>query len=233
MNSSVSRKGLIIIFISLSLGFILWGIAFNRGSFPPIEKETLSPYPIRIMGFSNSLYEDNKLVARVEAAEFKINPRKFFAFNIKPLNEATLTDVRLEIHLYKDTSSKVDLLPFGIVESLLVKKGSAGLKGMGKVTRGVIKGLTIEIYKAERLAMIVKAEKAYMNFKNQELKIRNGSIEEVASQKVIKSKLITWDNKTKIFKVPGAYLVETPKGKATGKAIKVDLDFVVSPLAQN
>jgi hypothetical protein len=44
--------------------------------------------------------------------------------------------------------------------------------------------------------------------------------------------LIIWDTKEKIFKIPGTYVAITPQGRATGKGIKVHLDFTVQPLAR-
>ncbi len=55
-------------------------------------------------------------------------------------------------------------------------------------------------------------------------------MEDVLSGRLIKSSSVIWDDKEKVFKVPGEYIAMTPKGQARGRGIKVDLDFVVSPL---
>ncbi len=232
MSQPLPVKTSLILVIALSLGFIiLWGLSQRKETAtPPVEKKT-SPYPTWIKGFNASTYEGDRLITKIEADEFKINPRRFFIFNIKPFNEATLTNVRLEIHLYKGMSSKADLFSFSEGVLPLMNGGKKfAVKGMGLITRGVIKGLVLKIYRADRLSMVVKAGKGYIDFKKQETKMKGVSMEDVLSGRLIKSSSVIWDDKEKVFKVPGEYIAMTPKGQARGRGIKVDLDFVVSPL---
>ncbi len=231
MSRSLSAKTSLILVIALSLGFIiLWGLSQRKETAtPPVEKA--SPYPTWIKGFNASTYEGDRLITKIEADEFKVNPRRFFIFNIKPFNEATLTNVRLEIHLYKGMSSKADLFSFSEGVLPLMNGGKKfAVKGMGLITRGVIKGLILKIYRADRLSMVVKAGRGYIDFKKNETKMRGVSIEDVLSGRLIKSGSVIWDNKEMVFNIPGEYIAMTPKGQARGRGIKVDLDFVVSPL---
>jgi len=230
MTHSLFVKVSLIVVIVLSLGLILWGLSQKKEtSFPSIVEKT-SPYPIKIKGLSYSTYDSNRLIARIKADEFKVNPKRFWVFNIRPFNEATLTNSRLEVHLYENMPSDVELFSFGKDLLSLNKKGKAASKGMGLITRGVIRGLILQVYKADRLSIVVKAKEAYIDFKRKETHLVRAGIENVLSKKLIKSRSIIWDNKEKVFKIPGEYIALTPKGITKGRGIKVDLDFVVSLL---
>ncbi len=230
MKQTIVKVSLILI-IALSLGFILWALSHRKESSPPLSTEQkTSTSPLRIKGLSHSTYFDDKLIAGIEADEFKVNQRRFWVFNIRPFNEATLTNVRLEFHFYDDMPSEKDLLSsVGDILSLN-KQGKAVSQEMGLITRGVIKGLVFEMYKGERLSILIKAQKAYIDFKRKKINMIGVSMESISSRKLIKSRSIIWNSKNKVFEIPGKYMAQTPKGQASGKGIKVDLDFTVTPL---
>ncbi len=225
------KSGFIILLIAFAFGTIIWGLMQKEPPPSSIEQKSF-PYPIKIEGLSYSTYEKDRLIARIRADEFRVNPRRFWIFNIKPFNEATLINARLEVHLYENMPSEVSLFSFGkeLLSLKNKKEGKSALKGMGLITRGVIKGLILKVYKTDRLSMVVKAKDAYIDFKKKKTKLLIASIEDVLSKKLIKASSIIWDNKEKVFKIPGEYMAQTPKGRASGKGIKIDLDFVVSPL---
>lgn len=218
--------------VVLSLGLILWGLSQRKETTAPSIEQKSSPYPVKIEGLSYSTYDYDKdrLIARIKADEFKVNPRRFWIFNVRPFNEATLINAILEIYLYEDMPSEVNLFSFAQEFLSLNKEGKSALKGMGLITRGVIKGLTLMVYKADKLFLVVKAKEAYIDLKRKETRLVTVSIEDVLSKKLITSRSVVWDNKEKVFKIPGEYRAQTPKGQASGKGIKVDLDFVVSLL---
>lgn len=235
MARSLFAKGILVSVIALSLGLVIWCLVQQKEpSSPSASWEKAPPYPLWIKGFSVSAYEGDRPVTVIVADEFKVNPRKFFVFNVRPFNEATLTNARLKVYLYEKAPSKVpskvDLFPFN--EGLLpLKKGSkSARKGMGIITRGVIKGLTLEIYKFDKLSLVIKAKKAYIDFKRKKAKMARVSMESISAKKLIMSRSVIWDNEEKVFKIPGEYIALTSTGRARGKGIKVDLDFVVNSL---
>ncbi len=222
--------------IVLSLGFIIWEIDQRKEPHALHKSERLSPYPIKIEKLLHAVYKNNRLTAKIEADEFKVNPRKFWIFNVKSLNEATFYNVRLEIYLDNKTYSNAELFSFGkdllsLSKESLSKKNKYELNRRGQITRGVIKkGLILKIYKIDTLAFMVKAKEAYIDFNTQETRLVGASIEDLLSKKLIKSSSVIWDNKEKVFKVSGKYIAKTPKGVASGEGIKVNLDFVVNLL---
>lgn len=230
MKRTIVKVSLILI-IALSLGVILWDRFHGNESSPPIspERKTSTP-PLRIKGLSHSAYFNDKLIARIEADEFKVNQRRFWVFNIRPFNEVTLTNAKLEVHFYEEMPSEADMFSFAKDILSLNKKGKSDLKGMGLITRGVIKNLTLEVYKAEKLSMVVRARKAYIDFRRNKTRFEMADIEDVVSKKRIKSKSGIWNNKEKVFVIPGDYVVQTPEGRASGRGIKIDLNFTVTPL---
>ncbi len=197
---------------------------------PASAGQKMHSYPLRIKGLSATTYNDDKLTARIEADELRVNQRRFFVFNIRPFNEATLTNARLEVHLYKHMPLKANL--FSSAKNILGldKKGKSRMRGLGLITRGVVNGFTLEVYKAGKLSLRVKAEKAYIDFKKKKTELLNAGLEDVQSKKLIKSRSVIWDNEENVFRIPGIYIATTPRGTARGKGIKVDFDFAVSLL---
>lgn len=217
--------------IVLSLGFIIWEIDQRKEPHALHKSERLSPYPIKIKKLLHVSYENNRLAAKIEADEFKVNPRKFWIFNVKSLNEATFYNVRLAIYLDNETYSNAELFSFNKGLLSFSKKNKYELIKSGQITRGVIKkGLILKIYKVDILSLVVKAKEAYIDLNTQETRLVGASIEDLLSKKLIKSSSVIWDNKEKVFKIPGKYIAKTPKGVASGKGIKVNLDFVVNLL---
>lgn len=230
MKRSFFLKVFLVSVMALSLGIIVWVSIHNKTPSQSSSSEQKHySTPMRITGLDASTFYGDKLLTRVRADEFKVGPRKSFIFNIRPFNEVVLTNARLEVHLYPDMPKGVSLFSLG--ENILsVKDAKTTLKGMGVLTRGVIKALVLEVFKADRLRLVVEAKKVYIDFRRKETKLIDASIKEVLSRKLIMSKSIIWSEKEKIFKIPGAYFTLTPKGRATGKGIKVDLNFALSPL---
>lgn len=235
-RSSIIKISLILI-IFLSVGMIF---------FVSVQKKTQSdtsnsltrkyhPGPLRITGLKQHTYSDGKLTTMLKADEFKIRPRKLHflfnmspiinirpIFNIRPYNEAILKNAKLGIHLYPEISEETEL--FLIDKNML----SSDLKGMGIITRVLIKGLAINIYKNEILSLKVTADKACFYLRKKKLNLIDATITDILSQKHIMSKFIIWDEKEKLFKIPGQYIAVTPKGKISGIGIKFGMDFVVS-----
>ena len=105
------------------------------------------------------------------------------------------------------------------------------LKNMFSMTGMRIKPFTLHVYKDEILSLIVHAEETLVTSRSQqEMRMRHCRLEDVLTGKSILSKEIIWDATQKAFKVPGNYIAVTPTGRATGKKIKVDIDFVVTAL---
>jgi hypothetical protein len=225
-------KASLVLVLALSVGVTIW-VWIHKKATPQSFSSEQKHYriPMRITGLDGSRVYGGKLFTRVRADEFKVGPRKFFIFNIRPFNEVVLTNAILEVHLYPEMPKGVGLFSLG--ENILSAKDANAkttLKGMGVLTRGVINGFILEVFKAGRPCLLVKAKKVYIDFKRKEANLIDASIKEILSQKLIKSESIIWSEKEKIFKIPGPYFTLTPRGRANGKGIKVDLDFVVSPL---
>ena len=239
IRSPIIKISLIsIIFLSVSITLLL----LVQKKTPPdtpnalIKVKEYSPGSLRITGLKQRTYNEGKLTTMVEADEFKVRPRRQHflfnmspiinirpIFNIRPFNEAILNNAKYEVHLYPQISTETGL--FFNEKNML----SSDLKGMGIITRVLIEGLIMDIYKDDILSLVVKADKARIHIRKKEAKLINATIKDMSSQKHITSKLIIWNEKEKVFKVPGPYIAVTPKGKATGTGINLDFFFNATP----
>ncbi|CAN2043856.1 DUF4403 family protein [Candidatus Magnetomoraceae bacterium gMMP-1] len=181
-------------------------------------------YPLRITGFIASKYEKNGLISRIKADELKLNPRKIFIFNIKSINELTLNNAEIDIYFYENTHS--DIKEFSFSDNVLpLQNYKASLKSMGFITRGVINNLVLNIYRGDNIYFFIKAETAYINIKKSTIKLIRAIIKNISLNKLIKSKIIIWNNRKKIFKIPGDYIMLSPMEKIRGKKIEINLNF--------
>jgi hypothetical protein len=184
-----------------------------------------------VKGLSASRVDGNRLLSHLKADEFKVNPRKYFVFNIKPLREATFSNVILETHVYPDMGGMVgEMSLISPNEKVLSAQGAKDtFEGMGIVTRGVIKNLVWKIYSADSLCLIVKARRGYIDCKKKKTNLKNVSLENLLSQRLIVSKSVIWNERDKVFEIPGEYFAVTPKGNVRGRGMKLDMDLVVRP----
>ncbi len=239
MTRSFIIKILLILVLCLASGALIWSLVQKKGAHKPAERmEDGISYPLSIKGISSSSYDSNgRLLMQIKADEIKVKPRRFFVFNIKSINEVTITNVKAAFYFYEDKTKSdvnkpqtdVDLLNLyeGVIHQ---KKGDAVPKEFGRITRGVIKGFTLEIYRKEKLSVIVKANEGEIDFRKKMVEMKDVHLEEVLSKKIIKSNFAVWDNKEKFFKIPGEYIAATPKGSAKARGLKIDMDFKVEKL---
>jgi hypothetical protein len=175
-------------------------------------------------------------VSRIDVDELRIDRRKVWIFNVADYTEATLVNARIAVHLREEKVSDARLSSvfarLGLEETRRDgRNGRAALGGMelisrvGPITKVVVKGFTLEMYKGDTLSLVLKAEEARLGFKKQGARLIRGTIEDVSSKKLIESKsVIIWDNKENVFKIPGEYVLLTPKGRVRGEGIKIKVD---------
>lgn len=172
-----------------------------------------------------------------KADEFKINPRAYGVFLIQPIKEATLTNAFIEVYLsaQDDSMQEVDLFPSSLATSAISAADTEEQKKLlvrriGFVTRLMVQKVRFSIYKDEKLTITFTADQALTDLKNGKTVLRGFQIEHKASRKIISARTAIWDAKENVFKIPSEYIAVTPKGKAKGYGIKVNLDFKIAKI---
>jgi len=230
MRPSFFRKVFLATLLASFLGMTMW--IFAEKTAPPDlphSDEPVRPYPIAVKGLSARRVDGKRLLTHLQADEFKVSPRKYFVFNVKPFNEATFSNVRFETHFYPDAQGMARGIHFILSEEETMPfKGENNLAGFGVITRGVIKDLVWEIFKADKRCLIVKAKKAYINVNKNRTSLRNATLEQMSPKRVITSQTVIWNGKDKVFEIPGDYVALTPEGKVSGRGIKLNVDFMAN-----
>lgn len=177
---------------------------------------------IRGMEYS-SYYGNGQLQSRFTADQFLVKPRQFSVFKIKSVNEAILTNTRFEIFgpppVETDSSNRLttdgedgDLgtqLSDGI-------RGLAELKGMGRITRAVLFGMSMETFFNEKPILHLQAQHATMNISKAEMILEKAIIENHQTATRLIGKEIFWNEKQKTFEIPGEYHLQSPSGIIRG-----------------
>lgn len=186
--------------------------------------------PLSINGLSYKVYNNGMLVSKMEADAFKIRPRKFFIFNIKPINEVILTNVKLDVYINKKTKegreskTDIDLL------KLFLDSTTGNGTGTGLITRALIKKININIHNSDVLTHRLNASTAKFMLKRKKIIFYNVNLENPLSHKLIHAAQINWDTQKKVFSIPDWYEISSPKGKTKGKSISIDLNFNIKPI---
>ncbi|MBW2636790.1 MAG: hypothetical protein JRC86_04585, partial [Deltaproteobacteria bacterium] len=159
-------------------GVILWLSLHEEPAYDSNHTEKKpTPYPLQIKGFVYSSCNDRGPVYRIKADELKINPRKYFIFNIRSFNEVTLKNAEAEIYLYPDMEEKIGLFPLE-GQFLKTTRSRGAPKEFGILTRGIIENLVLKIYNDKKEHLIVRAKKARIDFKKDITKLSDATIED-------------------------------------------------------
>lgn len=235
MQRPIYIKLSLILIAVLLIGFVVSSITLteHKARLQPEDQKTFSKSN-GLMGLTYRTYENDRLTAMISADKYSIGQRKFWAFSVRPFKDAVLENAFVRIYLNRDEASKTDgdvnMLSFSSDLLNINRHGMSNSDSKGLVTRGVIKGLVMEIHESEGPSILIKAKKAYVDAGKKMLKMVNVSMEDASTGKLIKSRSVKWNNKENNFEIAGKYSVSTKDGTSDGEKIKVDLDFNITPL---
>ncbi len=244
MNRSLLANLVLVCFICTSLALMIW--IWAGAEIPvshPVEKQK-NTGSMGISGFGFSTYDGASLITRVQADLFRIVPRKFGIFRMKSVNEAMLVKARFEIYLGNATQSQSvgvagekqgqtdDPGVFSAFGDQVNSSAKAlpGMQEVGNVTRLVMDGMELAFCREQSPYLEARARSGGMDFKKEKITMRDAVLEHFPSGKKIFSETIIWDDDARVFKIPGRYEAHTPKGRAKGRGITVDLDFHVDKI---
>jgi len=231
MYRSRFLKVILLFIIFVSIGFLSFiSLEISDKSIVPTFKIEKYLNPISIQGMKFQSSKGGRIVTRTVAKELKVNPRKFFIFNIKPFNELTLNKVTIEFYKNEGEPSGIDLgdlmdkFSSGSSEkSSSSKRHIFGATNTGLITRSVINKLILKIYDKNKLSLIIKAATAYLNFKKGEIIFHNAIVEDIDSKEIINSRKIVFKSGENVFRVPGQYVLLSPTGSKKGSGLKINL----------
>jgi len=233
MSRSLILKISTSLLLLLTFAFAFW-ISKTSIKSPPDHNldKRYGTYPLRITGVDFKSFDDTRFKVRIKADEIKINPRKFLIFNIREVNELTITNANLEVYLQPETENPKPYLltENNIPENIYPKKNKARAKGFGMVTRGVVKNIVVKMFNDQKPLLVIKATSANIDFKKKEVKLKEAQVEHIPSGKHISASTILWDEQKECFKIPGKYFVNAPEGGGWGKNIQFNTNFIFSPL---
>ena len=233
MKPSSVLKSSVAAVLVVAVGAIIWLSVWGDATSdrPAFSDDVDISNPPWIQGYIARRFDGDKILATLNVDQIKVSPTNYYIFNIKSMNELTLTNVKLETHCYPEMSEKgkktVSLSPKKNILSF--SNNLIPIKKTGFITRGVIKELTWKIFNADNPCLTVKARKAYLDLEKNDLELRNVIIENSLSKKLIVSRSASWREKEKVFKIPGTYLAITPKGTSRGNRIKLFLTSALNP----
>lgn len=219
----------------LAAGILALGIfPLSSNSDPVLPKASVrtKQLPLQMEEFRYISQDQNRIVRVLQAQQLVIQPRRFMVFNIKSVNEAILQNAHFETHFYEKAVMHAPLIDYQ--EILPFSEGSRGNKHhngsvVGLVTRSIAKGVRFDIFYEEERSIVLAAEYGLMEKKKSEAEFINAILRDSRSDRLIRSSRILWNEKRKVFVIPGAYTMSASGNKTSGESVEIDLDFNITP----
>jgi len=180
--------------------------------------------PLAMQGLRATTHTAGRLQCAAKVDSLAVGQRKFLVFGIRPLAELTASDAAIDLYEYGNRAAQPDSL--GIFRELLFPENrDCGARGgrsqIGLITRGTICGLTLKVYRNNSLFRLISASNAVLDFKNNEMKMKNFRMENPSSKEVTVSREAILHNGDNTIRVAGAYAIMSPSGFSRGR----DLTF--------
>ena len=228
MKRNFLLKISIFFLVLAGLGFLAAKDHFKSAPVASSASKSLKVNPFVMQGVDYTAYENALPVMRIRADEIKINPRKILAFNIRKINEVTITNARMEIYL---TPNSRENNPFSYIERtiapILLEKDVKRRSGteFGLITRGVVKKMNIVVLDQQKPVLSIQANTAVLDLKKNKVKMQSACVNDPPTERSISGETIFWDGKNKCFSIPGPYSLISPSGNHTGHKIQFDLNL--------
>jgi hypothetical protein len=230
LDGRAVARGALLSVIAGTLALLAWGLSTRMTADPAslLEQEAVPDpaVPVRMTGLSYKTYRKERLVSVIEAGEFKIHPRPFWGFRVKPYQEAVLRDVSIKLYVgdqHEDLSS-IHLLPILAADpDPSVKKAiDAHASGQGVITRGIIEQLTVDVLKDGRIALVLAATRSAIDLKQKRLVMSDVLVHRPSIHQVIRSQTAVWDQASLTLAIP-AYVMETEGKTVSGRNLTIAL----------
>ena len=185
-----------------------------------------------ITNFTYHQYDGDGLVTLLQADNLSVIPRKLLFFNIKSVNEVHIANARIESHFYEN--DRGDTAVPAVIDHLADRRNSKGNSNnyleIGLITRVIVKGIYMQLFKADTLMLVLSADEGHVDHTSKILYFINAVLQDpTATNRIVSNKMI-WDQQDRVFKIPGKYISISDKGRSNGKGIKVDLAFTILPI---
>jgi len=94
----------------------------------------------------------------------------------------------------------------------------------GFITRGVIEGLTLDVFLDQRSSVQLTAGRAEFQTRNRKIRFSGMVIKDPASNRILRTNTAFWDEARQVLEIPAGYVAESSRGKEIGRAVlEVDL----------
>jgi len=194
------------VFLILTTAAVCVGLAVQfhpgRASTPASDggQSTQTKYPLHITGFKITDVKDGVLQSVISADALKINKRRFFIFQFKPVTECTVDHLVIEIYADDDTDV-FETIGHGLLANASNPFKSRQAADFGLITRGVVNHLILSIFRDEQLGLIIEADRAVIDFEAGDSELFNVMLTDMSADRTIKSRFAELDNRSKVFKI--------------------------------
>ena len=174
----------------------------------------------QLRGFDYTSYEEDKKVFRLKIDRLEMLKRKFMFFNLEPLRDVLAFGV--EIHLYRHPEEKVirdgtTSMPWDAVLQALPE-----IIGNKRVISSFrIEDLRVSFYKNGQVVSSMTAEKTTISPKHRSATFK-GKFSVTAREKTLISQEGMWDPASKLFSVPGPYVLVNAGEIMRGEGLRFD-----------
>lgn len=101
---------------------------------------------------------------------------------------------------------------------------------MGRVTRAVIHGMALQVFRDRKLYLDLRSREAVLDLQKQTAEFRNALLVGRQGDLQLLAPQLFWNERDKHFQIPADYQLITPQGQLQGKGALIDADLKLVPL---
>ncbi|MBF0339606.1 MAG: hypothetical protein HQL95_01415 [Magnetococcales bacterium] len=178
----------------------------------------------------------DRLLKSLAAREFVLNRRSMLAFQSRMAWEARFRDVRLYLYRYT-IDPETSQTPLTHEVGGMLKGVMPGGKGQiekgspwSRVTRVILEPVYLEVLLDQVPVLKLQAASADVGKDTGRIHFHHVRLENPVANQRIFSESVYWSDESRSFEIPGVYQAESPKGRATARALRVEMDFSLAAM---
>ena len=234
VTQRVFSLSLLFTFLCLASTLVWLAGQGEKMNFPDVGGvSSSSQHPLAIAGMTYDNYSDGVLTSRIKVEKMQVRPRRFGIFRIQAVNEVALIKARIDLYSAPSASSSKAgeseelSLTAGLTEGV---SGLADLRGMGRISRAVIDSLFLNVFRNQASGLHLQSLRAILDLKNRTADFAIARLIGHQGDFQLDTALLQWDERHKIFYVPGEYQLTSQAGVQRGTGAVIDADLNLRPI---
>lgn len=221
----------LLLLIILLTGWLIWQILSAEPSTEPLPvHQDTGRTPLAISGMTYNNYQYDRLVSHISVDELLVQSRSFGFFRIRSINEAVLTNARIQVHNYSsDIDSDTEPLNSESPEQLSLSSafsesidGLSSIRGMGRITRALFRPISLTVFTDQSPSLRLRAQSAELDMQKKNVEFHRAQLGGSHVAFRLTTQRLIWNERLEQFQIPGDYQLHFNDRVLTGRLAQLD-----------